>query len=252
MACGTGRHQPALPPPPADAHPDSGGVAAQAAMRIEELERGADDHAGRGFGRGRGRGLASGSSDDFSNAGASMNDPVRVAVTGAAGQIGYSLLFRIASGEMLGKDQPVILQLLEITPALPALGRRRDGARRLRVPAARGCRADRRRQPRVRRRQLRAARRLPAAHEGHGARRAARGERRDLHRPGSGARRERGRRRADPRRRQPRQHQLPDRDEQRGRDPARAVHRDDAPRPQPRQGAARGQVRRAGLGRHAT
>ncbi len=40
--------------------------------------------------------------------------PVRVAVTGAAGQIGYSLLFRIASGEMLGKDQPLILQLLEI------------------------------------------------------------------------------------------------------------------------------------------
>ena len=38
--------------------------------------------------------------------------PVRVAVTGAAGQIGYALLFRIASGEMLGKDQPVILQLL--------------------------------------------------------------------------------------------------------------------------------------------
>ena len=47
--------------------------------------------------------------------------PVRVTVTGAAGQIGYSLLFRIASGEMLGKDQPVILQLLEITPSLPAL-----------------------------------------------------------------------------------------------------------------------------------
>ena len=40
--------------------------------------------------------------------------PVRVAVTGAAGQIGYALLFRIASGEMLGKDQPIILQLLEI------------------------------------------------------------------------------------------------------------------------------------------
>ncbi|GMA14646.1 malate dehydrogenase [Deinococcus metallilatus] len=47
--------------------------------------------------------------------------PVRVAVTGAAGQIGYSLLFRIAAGDMLGKDQPVILQLLEITPALKAL-----------------------------------------------------------------------------------------------------------------------------------
>ena len=49
-----------------------------------------------------------------------MKTPVRVAVTGAAGQIGYSLLFRIASGAMLG-DQPVILQLLEITPALDAL-----------------------------------------------------------------------------------------------------------------------------------
>jgi len=47
--------------------------------------------------------------------------PVRVAVTGAAGQIGYSLLFRIANGDMLGPDQPVILQLLEITPALEAL-----------------------------------------------------------------------------------------------------------------------------------
>ena len=43
-----------------------------------------------------------------------MKAPVRVAVTGAAGQIGYSLLFRIATGEMLGRDQPVILQLLEM------------------------------------------------------------------------------------------------------------------------------------------
>ena len=50
-----------------------------------------------------------------------MNSPVRVAVTGAAGQIGYSLLFRIASGSMLGPDTPVALQLLEITPALGAL-----------------------------------------------------------------------------------------------------------------------------------
>lgn len=47
--------------------------------------------------------------------------PIRVAVTGAAGQIGYSLLFRIASGAMFGPDQPVILHLLEIEPALPAL-----------------------------------------------------------------------------------------------------------------------------------
>jgi malate dehydrogenase len=50
-----------------------------------------------------------------------MKSPVRVMVTGAAGQIGYALLFRIAAGDMLGKDQPVILHLLEITPALPAL-----------------------------------------------------------------------------------------------------------------------------------
>jgi malate dehydrogenase len=50
-----------------------------------------------------------------------MKEPVRVAVTGAAGQIGYSLLFRVAAGEMLGPDQPVILQMLEITPALSAL-----------------------------------------------------------------------------------------------------------------------------------
>ena len=50
-----------------------------------------------------------------------MTTPVRVSVTGAAGQIGYSLLFRIASGAMLGPETPVILQLLEITPALGAL-----------------------------------------------------------------------------------------------------------------------------------
>src|SRR5256884_2826971 len=47
--------------------------------------------------------------------------PLRVAITGAAGQIGYSLLFRIASGAMFGPNQPVILHLLEIEPALPAL-----------------------------------------------------------------------------------------------------------------------------------
>ena len=50
-----------------------------------------------------------------------MKSPVRVTITGAAGQIGYQLAFRIASGQMLGADQPVILQLLEIAPALPAL-----------------------------------------------------------------------------------------------------------------------------------
>ncbi len=51
-----------------------------------------------------------------------MKKPVRVTITGAAGQIGYQLAFRIASGQMLGAEQPVILQLLEIPPALSALG----------------------------------------------------------------------------------------------------------------------------------
>jgi malate dehydrogenase len=50
-----------------------------------------------------------------------MKSPVRVAVTGAAGNIGYAIAFRIAAGDMLGPDQPVILQLIEIPPALPAL-----------------------------------------------------------------------------------------------------------------------------------
>ncbi|WP_038167046.1 malate dehydrogenase [Verrucomicrobium sp. BvORR106] len=51
-----------------------------------------------------------------------MKSPITVAVTGAAGQIGYSLLFRIASGSMFGPDQPVALRLIEIEPALPTLG----------------------------------------------------------------------------------------------------------------------------------
>jgi malate dehydrogenase len=49
-----------------------------------------------------------------------MKSPVRVSITGAAGQIGYSILYRIAAGDLLGKDQPVILNLLEVTPALKA------------------------------------------------------------------------------------------------------------------------------------
>ena len=52
---------------------------------------------------------------------AATKKPVRIAVTGAAGQIGYQLIFRIAAGDMLGPNQPVILQLLEVTPALGAL-----------------------------------------------------------------------------------------------------------------------------------
>ena len=70
--------------------------------------------------------------------------PIRVAITGAAGQIGYSLLFRIASGAMFGPEQPVILHLIEI-PDEKAHGRARrrlHGTRRLRVPAAQRNRAD--------------------------------------------------------------------------------------------------------------
>ncbi len=51
-----------------------------------------------------------------------MSQPIRIAVSGAGGQIGYALIFRIASGGLFGPDQPVSLRLLEITPALPALG----------------------------------------------------------------------------------------------------------------------------------
>ncbi|MGH8980896.1 MAG: lactate/malate family dehydrogenase, partial [Acidimicrobiales bacterium] len=51
----------------------------------------------------------------------SSRSPLHVTVTGAAGQIGYSLLFRIASGQLLGEDQPVVLRLLEIEPAMKAL-----------------------------------------------------------------------------------------------------------------------------------
>ena len=50
-----------------------------------------------------------------------MKSPINVAITGAAGQIGYALAFRVASGQMLGADQPINLHLLEITPALGAL-----------------------------------------------------------------------------------------------------------------------------------
>ena len=67
-----------------------------------------------------------------------MKDPLRVTVTGAAGQIGYALVFRIAAGEMLGPDQPVILQMLEIPPHPPRIGGGGDGTRRLRVSAAGG------------------------------------------------------------------------------------------------------------------
>ncbi len=168
----------------------------------------------------------------------SVSNPVRVTVTGAAGQIGYSIVFRIASGQLLGPDQPVDLRLLEIPQAMGALEGVAMELIDCAFPLLGGPRPARQPRRRLRRRQRRAARRLAPAHEGHGARRAAVGERQDLHRPGQGAERARGRRREGARRGQPGEHELPDRDEQRARHPARALHLDDAPRPQPRGRAA--------------
>ena len=163
----------------------------------------------------------------------SVSNPVRVTVTGAAGQIGYSILFRIASGELLGAEQPVDLRLLEIPQAMGAL----EGVAMELIDCAFPLLSaiDLHDDPNeafdgVERR---AAGRLAAAHQGHGARRAARGERQDLHRPGQGAERSRRRRREGARGGQPGQHELPDRDEQRSRHSPRALHLDDAPRPQP-------------------
>ena len=97
-----------------------------------------------------------------------MSNPVRVAVTGAAGQIGYSLLFRIANGEMLGKDQPVILQLLEIPDAKGALKGVMMELDDCAFPLLAGmdCTATR---CRIQGRRLRPAGRLASARPGHGA-----------------------------------------------------------------------------------
>jgi hypothetical protein len=101
--------------------------------------------------------------------------PSRVAVTGAAGQIGYALLFRIASGEMLGKDQPVILQLLEIPDekAQKALKGVMMELEDCAFPLLAGMEAARRPDDRLQGRRLRAARGRPPARPGHGARRPA-------------------------------------------------------------------------------
>ena len=168
-----------------------------------------------------------------------------VTVTGAAGQIGYALLFRIASGQMLGPDEPVHLRLLEIPDAVKAAEGTAMELQDCAFPLLAGDRDLRRPEEGVRRRERGAAGRRAPAHEGHGARRPARGQRRDLQAAGQGAQRGRRRRRAGARGRQPREHQLPDRDEQRAGRPARALHGDDPPRPEPRGRAARREGRRA-------
>ena len=122
----------------------------------------------------------------------------------------------------------------------------RDGARRLRLPAAAQDRHHRRPEAGLRRLQRRPAGRRPAARPGHGALRPARGQRRHLQAAGRGDQRRRRRRRQGAGGRQPGQHQLPDRDVERPRRAARALHRDDAPRPQPGDLPARQQARPAG------
>ena len=162
-----------------------------------------------------------------------MSAPVKVAVTGAAGQIGYSLLFRIGSGSMLGPDQPVELRLLEITPALKAL----EGV----VMELDDC----------------AFPLLSKVEIGDdpktifdgvnlaclvGARPRTKGmERGDLLEANGGIfsrrvgpQRSRGRRRQGAGDRQPGQHECADRHAQRSRHPGRTVQRADPARPQPR------------------
>ena len=172
-------------------------------------------------------------------------------MTGAAGQIGYSLLFRIANGDLLGPDQPVILQLLEITPALPALGGVVMELIDCALPLVAG---------------VVTTDDANAAFAGVnyallvGSRPRTKGmERKELLEVNGAIFTAQGKAlaagAADDVRvlvvGNPGEHQLPDRDEQRGLDPARAVHRDDPARPQPRQGAARGEGRCAGRVGHA-
>ena len=124
-----------------------------------------------------------------------MKKPVRVAVTGAAGQIGYSLLFRIASGEMLGKDQPVDPATArdpdeKAQTALKGVMMELDDCA---FPLLAGMSAHRRPEGRVQGRRRRAAGRRASARPGHGAQGPAGRQRRDLHRAGQGAERGRSR-----------------------------------------------------------
>ena len=96
--------------------------------------------------------------------------PVNVTVTGAAGQIGYALLFRIASGQLLGPGRAGRLRLLEITPALKAAEGTAMELDDCAFPLLAGIDITDDAERRLRRHQRRAAGRRPAAHRGHGAR----------------------------------------------------------------------------------
>jgi len=159
--------------------------------------------------------------------------PVRVAVTGAAGQIGYSLLFRIAAGEMLGRDQPMILQMLEIPDekaqkALKGVMMELDDCA---FPLLQGMSAAA--EPEVAFRDVDIALLVGARprRSRHGAQGPARGERQDFRAAGPRARQGRQAGRESSGRRQPGEHQLPHRDEKCAGPEAGAIHRHDAPRP---------------------
>ena len=172
--------------------------------------------------------------------------PLKVAVTGAAGQIGYSLLFRLASGSLLGADRPIELRLLEIEPALKTLEGVVMELDDCAFPTLAGVEigADANKIfDGVNLALLVGAR---PARPGHGARRPARGQRRDLHRAGQGPQRRGRRRRPHRRDRQPGQHQRPDRDDQRPRHPEGALLGAHPARPQPGDLAAGRQDRRLG------
>ena len=115
-----------------------------------------------------------------------MASPVKVTVTGAAGQIGYALLFRIASGHLLGPDVPVRLSLLEIAPALKAAEGTAMELDDCAFPLLAGIDITDDAEDRLRRHQCRSARRCAAAYRRHGARRPAVGQRRHLRPAGQG------------------------------------------------------------------
>ncbi len=175
-----------------------------------------------------------------------MTQPIRIAVTGAGGQIGYALIFRIASGGLFGPNQPVALQLLEITPALPSL----NGTLMELEDCAFPLLAN-----------VVATDKAETAFEGAdwvilvgGLPRKEGMSRADLIRAngpiftGQGRGDQRHRRAPCPHRdrRQPVQYQLPDRQVARTKDPVRALARDDPARPEPRRGATGEEGGRAG------
>ena len=154
-----------------------------------------------------------------------MKTPVNVAITGAAGQIGYALAFRVASGQMLGPDQPVNLHLLEITPALGALQGVVMELNDCAFPTLNKIVATDDAEGRVQGLPRCAARRRAPARPGHGAQGPAARQRADLLGAGQGARRRRRPQRARAGRRQPGEHQLADRDEERAEPRTRSTSR---------------------------